>query len=151
MDDRKPAQKRNQLFHYSWLIILMAFVTWKKPSHTQFLTIRGECRGVCYVKLWANPDPDRQRINNQVSFTYYQYLFAMVASRPRITKDLTDMYKKQIHFMMDLHHICIKPRGIKTKDWYTGSYRMVQADIEEIIKEWPEEWRNPDINLSELN
>ena len=26
---------------------------------------------------------------------------------------------------------------------------MVHADIEEIIKEWPEEWRNPDINLSE--
>lgn len=26
---------------------------------------------------------------------------------------------------------------------------MVQVDIEEIIKEWPEEWRNPDVNLSE--
>lgn len=26
---------------------------------------------------------------------------------------------------------------------------MVQSDIEEIIKEWPEEWRSLDINLSE--
>ena len=61
------------------------------------------------------------------------------------------MYKKQIHFMVDLHRIYIEPRSVKTKDWYTGSYRMVQDDIEEIIKEWPKEWRNPDINLSELD
>ena len=112
--------------------------------------VRGECRGVRYVNLWANQDPDNQRVSNNVFFTYYQQLCAVVASRPRITKDLTDMYKKQIHFMTDLHRIYIKPRGVKTKDWYTGSYRMVKVDIEEIIKEWLEEWRNPDINLSEL-
>ena len=46
--------------------------------------------------------------------------------------------------MADIHHIYIKTCGVKTKNWYTGSYRMVQADIEEIIKEWPEEWRNSD-------
>lgn len=28
---------------------------------------------------------------------------------------------------------------------------MVQVDIKEIIKEWLEQWRNPDINLSELD
>lgn len=59
------------------------------------------------------------------------------------------MYRKQIRFMVDLHRIYIKPHGVKTKDWYIGSYRMVQADIEEIIKEWPKEWRSLDINLSE--
>ena len=59
------------------------------------------------------------------------------------------MYEKQIFFMEDLHYIYIKPHGVKTKDWYIGSYRMVQDDIKEIIKEWPEEWRNPDLNLSE--
>ena len=57
MGDCKAAQESNQLFHYSWLIILMAFVTWKEPSHTQFLTVRGKCRGVHYVNLWANVDP----------------------------------------------------------------------------------------------
>jgi hypothetical protein len=103
------------------------------------------------VNLWANLDPDRQDINNQVFFPYYQQLCAVVASRPRITKDLIDMYKKQLHFMADLHHIYIKKRSVKTKDWYAGSYCMVQADIEEIIKDWPKEWRSPDINLSELD
>lgn len=127
----------------------MVFVTWKEPTHSQFLTVKGECQGVRYANLWAHQDPDRQRVSNQVFFTYYQQLCVVVASRPRITKDVTDMYKKRVCFMADLHHIYIKPRGVKTKDWYTGSYRMVQANTKEIIKEWPEEWKNPNVNHSD--
>ena len=66
-----------------------------------------------------------------------------------ITKDVTDIYKKQVFFMVDLNHIYIKPRGVKMKDWYTGSYRMTQVDIEEIIKEWPKEWITLDVNRSD--
>lgn len=51
--------------------------------------------------------------------------------------------------MEDMHRIYIKPWGIKEKDWYTRAYRMEQQDIEEIIKEWPEEWKNPAIDLSD--
>ena len=149
MDDYKATQESNQLLHYSWLLILMAFLTWKEPSHTGFFIVRGKCSGVRYVNLWVNPDPDRHRINNQVFFTYHQQLCAVVTSKPRITKDLTNMYRKKIRFMADLHHVYIKPCGVKTKYWYTSSYRMVQENIEEIIKEWPKEWINPNINLSE--
>lgn len=67
----------------------------------------------------------------------------MVASWARITKEITDMYKKQVCFIADLHRIYLKPRSVETKDWYTRSYRMSQMDIEEILKEWLEEWRNP--------
>ena len=59
------------------------------------------------------------------------------------------MYKKGIIFMADMHRIYIMPRGVKEKDWYTGAYRMEQQDVEEIIKEWPEEWKNPTIELSD--
>ena len=45
--------------------------------------------------------------------------------------------------MADLHRIYLKPHDVQAKDWYTGSYRLSQADIEEIIKEWSDEWRNP--------
>ena len=125
MDDCKAAQESKQLFHYSWLIILMAFVTWKETKPTQFLTVRGECRGVHYENLWVNLDADRQRINNHVFFTYYQQPCVVVASQPRITKDLTNMYRKQIHFMVDLHHIYNKSHNVKKKYWYTSSYLMV--------------------------
>ena len=75
----------------------------------------------------------------------------MIGTKPLITKELTDLYKKGIRFMANLHRICIKPRGVKEKDWYTGAYQMEQPAIEEIIKEWPEEWRNSTINLSDFD
>lgn len=53
--------------------------------------------------------------------------------------------------MVDMHYIYIKLHGVKTNDWYTGSYRMVHAYMEEIIKECPKECRTPDINLTESN
>ena len=87
----------------------MTFVTWKEPKYTQFLTARGECRRVLYVNLWANADLERQHINNQVFYTYYQQLSTLIASRPRITRELTDMYKIGIKFMVDMHRIYIKP------------------------------------------
>lgn len=59
------------------------------------------------------------------------------------------MYKNQVCFTTDLHHIYLKPHDVETKDWYTGSYQMSQMDIEEILKEWPEEWRNPTDNNSD--
>ena len=72
MEDYKVAQEHNHLFHCSWLLVLMAFVTWKEQKHMQFLIVQGECRGVRYVNLWASSDPERQCINNQVFYTYYQ-------------------------------------------------------------------------------
>lgn len=67
----------------------------------------------------------------------------MVVSRPRITKEITSMYNKQVCFTANLHRIYLKPHGVETNDWYTGSYRMSHQDIKEILKEWPEEWWNP--------
>ena len=72
MEDCRVVQENNQPFHYSWLLVLMAFITWKEPKYTQFLSARGECPGVRYANLWANADLERQRINNQVFYTYYQ-------------------------------------------------------------------------------
>ena len=124
MDDCRAAQEHNQLFHYNWLLIIMAFVTWKEPNHSQLVTLKGECRGVRYASLRSLPDPNRHKVNNQVFFTYYQQLCGVVASRPRITKEITSMYKKQVCFIEDLHRIYLKPLSVETKDWYIGSYRM---------------------------
>lgn len=142
MDDCRATQERNQFFHYSWLLIIMAFVTWKEMNHSQFVTAKGECIGVRYVNLRAHLDLNRQHVSNKVFFTYYQQLCAMIANRPKITKDITNVYKNQVCFMANLHRIYLKPHDVETKDWYIGSYQMSQMDIEEIIKEWPEEWRN---------
>lgn len=82
----------------------------------------------------ANVDPERQRINNKVFYTYYQQLSLLIASKPRITKELTYLYKKKIKFMADMNRIYIKLQGIKDQDWFTGSYQMEQQDIEKSSK-----------------
>ena len=60
------------------------------------------------MKLWASSDPERQHVHNQVFFTYYQQLSMVIASKTRITKELTDLYKTKIKFMADIHQIYIK-------------------------------------------
>lgn len=79
----------------------------------QFLTVQGECHEVHYTNLWARSNLERQHINKQVFYTYYQQLSTLVASKPRITKELTDWYKAKIKFMADMHQIYIKPRAMK--------------------------------------
>ena len=37
----------------------------------------------------------------------------VIASKTRITKELTDLYKTKIKFMADIHQIYIKPRNVK--------------------------------------
>lgn len=34
MEDCTSTQEHNQPFHYSWLLVLMAFVTWKESKYT---------------------------------------------------------------------------------------------------------------------
>ena len=149
MEDCTVAHMQNQPFHYSWLLVLMDFVMWKEPKYTQLLSVRSDCRGVRYANLWATVNLERQRINNQVFYTYYQQLYAMMENNPRITKEVTDMYIKRIRFMVDIHRIYIKPHEVKGTDWHTGAYRMEQEDVEQIVKEWSEDWKNSTVDVSD--
>lgn len=73
-------------------------------------------------------------MNNLVFYTYYQQLCALIANKPRISKEVMDMYIKRIRFVVDMHRIYIKPCGIKNVDWHTSAYCMEPEDIDEIIK-----------------
>ena len=75
-------------------------------------------------------------MNNLVFYTYYQQLCALIADKPQITKQVTDMYIKRIIFVADMKIIYIKPYRIKNVDWHTGAYHMEPKDIDEIIQEW---------------
>lgn len=59
------------------------------------------------------------------------------------------MYIKKIRFAADMNKICIKPREVKNADWHTGAYRMEPKDIEEIVKDWPEEWKSSAVDLTD--
>lgn len=140
IEDCRAAQETTQPLHYSWLLIIIVFVRWKEPRDSQFLIVPTDCRGVHYANLWATKDPEHKNLSNMVFYTYYQMLCEAIQKMPRITNEVTDAYSKKVWFLADMHQICIKPRGIKKSDWYAGPYRMTIEDVEQIIKEWPQEW-----------
>ena len=45
----------------------------------------------------------------------------LITSKPKITKELTDLYKMKIKFIDDMHQVYIKPRDVKNQDWFIGS------------------------------
>lgn len=51
---------------------------------------------------------------------------------------------------MDIHRIYINLRGVKRVDWYTDAYRMELTDIDQITKEWLEEWKGFVVEESDL-
>ena len=80
-----------------------------------------------------------------VFYTYYQMLCIAIQRTPRITNDITYVYLKKVRFLVNMHQIWIKPRGIKKSGWYVGSYSMTAEDMEQIIKEWLEEWQSIEV------
>ena len=86
MEDCISAQEHNQLFHYSWLLVLIAFVTWKESKNSEFIPVQNDYRGVRYVNLWAIAHPDKQCLNNIVFYTYYQQPCALITDRVKDNK-----------------------------------------------------------------
>ena len=66
----------------------------------------------------------------------------MIVDRPRIMKQVTDIYINKVRFIADIQRIYIKSCGVKKIDWYTGAYYMEPVDIDQIIKDWLDEWKD---------
>lgn len=88
-------------------------------------------------------------MNNLVFYTYYQKLYALIADKPNITKQVMDMYIKRIRLPTDMHRNYIKLHGVKNVDWHTGTYHMEPHDINKIIKDWKEEWKSSTVDLTD--
>jgi hypothetical protein len=62
-------------FHYSWLIILISFVTWKIPEGATFPEIKpSELLVARFSTLWYTNDMMKQWQSNVVFHAYYQQL-----------------------------------------------------------------------------
>ena len=105
-------------FHFSWLIILCAFVGWKEPApHTQFRQlVSGEIRGVRYTNLWETSNPEKKKLNAIVFYEYYALLRKVVQETPWISKEVVDTYDDWLNFMVDRQRIHIRPKRTKRDD-----------------------------------
>ena len=109
-------------FHFSWLIILYAFVGWKEPPYTQFRQLAGgKPKGVCYTNLWETSNPEKKKLNAIVFYEeYYTLLKKVVLEVPRINKEVVDTHDNRLNFMVDRHRIHLRPKRTKRDDWAPG-------------------------------
>jgi hypothetical protein len=77
------AQDRGMEFHYSWLLILIAFTTWNEPEDAQFLGLRGKsCLATKYHNFWYTMNKRRQIDTNIEFFLYNERIRRCIQNTP---------------------------------------------------------------------
>ena len=73
--DCRGAQDQGYEFHFSWLLILIAFIAWEIPEGATFLDIEPfEPLAAKFYMLWYSNDMNKQWQSNVVFHTYFNQL-----------------------------------------------------------------------------
>ena len=52
-----------------------------------------------------------------------------------------DIYDNQLNFMADSHRIYLRPKRSRRDDWANGWFSMTVKDVEDIVKDFDDEWK----------
>jgi hypothetical protein len=84
--DCREAQDQGYEFHFSWLLVLIAFVSWEMPEGATFPDIEPfEPLAAKFATLWYSTDMNKQWQSNVVFHTYYLQLKRAIEAEPRMT------------------------------------------------------------------
>jgi hypothetical protein len=135
--DCREAQDRGHEFHFSWLLILIAFVAWELLEGATFPELDPfEPLAAKFSTLWYSNDMSKQWQSNVVFHTYYNQLKESIRSKPRITSNTLKRFRPPIKFSMDFHFIYLTPRVDEHQEQLQSYYKLTEEDLEEITKEW---------------
>jgi hypothetical protein len=142
--DCREAQDQGYEFHFSWLLILIAFVAWEMPEGTTFPKVEpSEPLAARFTTLWYSSDMAKQWQSNVVFHTYYLHLTHVIESFPRMTPNTLHTYKPLAKFCADCHFIYITVHKDESKQELQSYYNLTEEDLEEITKEWSAEFLVP--------
>ena len=106
--DYREAQDQGHEFHFSWLLILIAFVAWDLPEGETFPDIDPfEPLVVKFSSLWYLNDMNKQWKSNAVFHTYYTQLKLAIQFEPCMTLNTLHNFRPLIKFSADHHFIYI--------------------------------------------
>jgi hypothetical protein len=149
--DCREAQDQGYEFHFSWLLILIAFIAWEMPEGATFPEIEpSEPLAAKFTTLWYSSDMEKQWQSNAVFHTYYLQLKRAIESFPRMTLNTLHRFRPLVKFCADRHFIYITVRGDEHKEELQSYYKLTEEDMEEITKEWPAEFLIP-VDQAELS
>ena len=93
LTDVDKAQDKCSIFNYSWLLILISFVTWEEPSNCQGVDLHVTCRGARYQNLWFEKYlKQRQKDNNVELFLDEEALQYHFRQQAKLTKETIQQF-----------------------------------------------------------
>jgi hypothetical protein len=113
--DCREAQDQGYEFHFSWLLILVAFVTWEMLEGATFPEVESSEPLVArFTTLWYSSDMAKQWKSYVVFHTYYLQLTRAIKSFPRMTLNTLHRFRPIVKFRTDRHFIYITKRRDET-------------------------------------
>jgi hypothetical protein len=77
------AQDQGYEFHFSWFLILIAFITWELPEGATFSEIEPfEPLAAKFCTLWYSSDMNKHWQSNVIFHTYFNQLKNAIQSTP---------------------------------------------------------------------
>jgi hypothetical protein len=114
--DCREAQDQGYEFHFSWLLILIAFIAWEMPEGATFPEIESsEPLAAKFTTLWYSSDMEKQWQSNAVFHTYYLQLKRAIESFPHMTPNTLHRFRPLAKFHADRHFIYITAHETNTK------------------------------------
>jgi hypothetical protein len=124
--------------------VLISFVDWKIPEGSTFLKIEpSEPLAARFSTLCYMTDMSKKWQSNVVFHAYYQQLKVSIESFPHMTLCTLHQFKPLAKFHVDPHFIYITARRDESKEELQSYYNLTDKDMEQIMKEWPEDFHVP--------
>lgn len=109
--DCREAQDQGYEIHFSWILILIAFITWEMPEGATFLDIEPfEPLVAKFGTLWYSNDMNKKWQSNSLFHIYYNQLKVAIQSEPCMTSNTLHRFRPLMKFSVDWHFIYITTR-----------------------------------------
>jgi hypothetical protein len=137
-------QDQSYKFHFNWLLVLITFVAWQMPKGEKFLEVEpSESLAARFSTLWYTNDMLKQWKSNAIFHAYYQQMKCVIEAFPCMALNTLHQYRPLSKFRIDRHFIYITVCRDEIKEDLLSYYKMIDEDMEDIIKEWLEEFLVP--------
>jgi hypothetical protein len=152
--DCREEQDQGYEFHFSWLLILIYFITCEMPKGTTFPNIEPfEPLSTKFSTLWYSSDMNKQWQSNDIFHTYYNQLKIAIQSEPCMTPNTLHWFRPLMKFNTVQHFTYITVHTDEHKQQLQSYYNLMEEDLEEITKDWLEDLLVPiePVDISDIN
>jgi hypothetical protein len=128
--DCYETQDQGYEFHFSWLLILIAFIDWEMLEGATFLELEPyEPLAAKFTSLSNSSDMGKKWQSNAVFHTYYLQLKRDIKVSPRIIPNTLHRFRPFVKFHTDRHFIYITACKDKQKEVLQSYYKLTEEEL----------------------